>query len=118
MAEPLTLGEIASRLGGRVAGDPQTQIRQVGSLKHAAKGEITFLSSQKHKAELAATRASAVIVSSEHEHLSELPRIVCDNPYAYFARVSQLFNPLTVQRPGIDQNASISKTAKIGARVS
>ena len=111
MAGPLTLGEIASRLGGRVAGDPQTEIRQVGSLKRAASGEIAFLSSNKHKAELAATRASAVIVSSENEKLSELPRIVCDNPYAYFARVSQLFNPPTVQAPGIDGNASISKTA-------
>ena len=33
MPAPLTLGEIAARLGGRVAGNPQTVIRQVGSLE-------------------------------------------------------------------------------------
>jgi UDP-3-O-[3-hydroxymyristoyl] glucosamine N-acyltransferase len=118
MPEPLTLGEIASRLGGRVAGDPQTAIRQVGSLKHASPGQIAFFSKQKYKAELAATRASAIVVSAEDENLTSLPRIVCDNPYAYFARVSQLFNAPTVQRPGIDKDSFISKTAKIGARVS
>src|SRR3954468_6519290 len=118
MAGPLTLGEIASRLGGRVAGDAQIQIRQVGSLKGARKGEISFLSNTKHKAELASTGASAVILSAESEQLTALPRIVCDNPYAYFARVSQLFNPVTVQASGIDAGACVSKTAKIGARVS
>jgi UDP-3-O-[3-hydroxymyristoyl] glucosamine N-acyltransferase len=118
MSGPLTLGEIASRLGGRVAGNPQTEIRQVGSLQGAGAGQIAFFSNQKYKAELAATRASAVVLSSESQNLTELPRIVCDNPYAYFARVSQLFNPPTVQPPGTDKNSSVAKTAKIGARVS
>ena len=35
MPGPLTLGEIASRLGGRVAGNAQTLIRQVGTLERA-----------------------------------------------------------------------------------
>ena len=60
MQGALTLGEIAQRLGGRVAGDPATRVRQVGSLEHAQAGEISFLSSARFKARLAATRASAV----------------------------------------------------------
>jgi UDP-3-O-[3-hydroxymyristoyl] glucosamine N-acyltransferase len=118
MPEPLTLGDIASRLGGRVAGDPQTEIRQVGSLQHAGPGQLAFFSNQKYKAELAATRAAAVVVSAENENLTSLPRIVCDNAYAYFARVSQIFNPPTVQAPGIHASAFVSKTARLGARVS
>ena len=118
MAGPFTLGEIASRLGGQVAGDPGTPVSQVGSLKGAAAGQITFLSGARHKAELAGTRASAVILAAEHQGLTALPRIVCDNPYAYFARVSQLFNPVTIQPPGIDKSSVVSKTARIGARVS
>ena len=59
MPGPLTLGEIASRLGGRVAGDERTLIRQVGSLEHAGAGEIAFLTSAKHRAKLAATTALA-----------------------------------------------------------
>jgi UDP-3-O-[3-hydroxymyristoyl] glucosamine N-acyltransferase len=118
MAGPFTLGQIASRLGGRVAGDPQTLIRQVGSLERAGAGQISFLLHKKNTAKLAETRAAAVILAPEHESLTALPRIVCEAPYAYFARVSQLFNPLTSQEPGIHATAVVSPTAKLAARVS
>jgi UDP-3-O-[3-hydroxymyristoyl] glucosamine N-acyltransferase len=118
MPEPLTLGQIASRLGGRVAGDPKTLIRQVGSLEHAAAGQITFLSSTKNKGKLAATRAVAVILAPENEDLTRLPRIVVDNPYAYFARVSQLFNPLVMQLPGVHASAVVAPGARLGKGVS
>jgi len=118
MPGPLTLGQITSRLGGRVAGDPQIQIRQVGSLEGAATGQITFLSNSKHKNKLAETRAAAVILAPENETLTALPRIVADNPYAYFARVSQLINAVQLQPPGVHASAVISKTARLGERVS
>ena len=118
MPAPLTLGEIAARLGGRVVGDPATAIRQVGSLEHAGPGEISFLSSPRFKARLAATRASAVILSEEFADLTPLPRIVCASPYLYFARASQLFNPLTVQPPGIHPSAVVAPGARLGERVS
>ncbi|HKQ27361.1 MAG TPA: UDP-3-O-(3-hydroxymyristoyl)glucosamine N-acyltransferase [Burkholderiales bacterium] len=118
MQGAMTLGEIASRLGGRVAGDPGIPIRQVASLQSAAPGEITFLSHPKYKAMLAATRASAVIVAAESEGLTALPRIVCDAPYLYFARVSQLFNAQTRQAPGVHPTAVVSPRAKIADGVS
>jgi UDP-3-O-[3-hydroxymyristoyl] glucosamine N-acyltransferase len=118
MPGPLTLGQIASRLGGRVAGDPQTLIRQVGSLDHAAAGQITFLSSRKLAERLSQTRAAAVILAPENEGLTRLPRIVVDNPYAYFARVSQLFNPVLVQASGVHPSAVVSSSARLGKGVS
>jgi UDP-3-O-[3-hydroxymyristoyl] glucosamine N-acyltransferase len=114
----MTLGEIASRLGGRVAGNAQTLIRQVGSLDRAGADEIAFFASPRYKASLAGTRAAAVIVSAENEELTALPRIVCEHPYAFFARVSQLFNPLTSQAPGVHPSAVVSAAARLGARVS
>jgi UDP-3-O-[3-hydroxymyristoyl] glucosamine N-acyltransferase len=118
MPGALTLGEIAQRLGGRVAGDPATRVRQVGSLEHAQAGEISFLSSAKFKSRLAATRASAVVLSEEFEGLTALPRIVCEAPYLYFARVSQLFNPLTVQAPGVHPTAVLAEGVQLGTGVS
>jgi UDP-3-O-[3-hydroxymyristoyl] glucosamine N-acyltransferase len=118
MSGPLTLGEIASRLGGRVVGDPRTRVRQVGSLEAATGDEISFLSNPRHKDQLAATRAAAVVVGPDAEALTELPRIVCENPYAYFARVSQLFNPLTAQAAGVHPTAVVAPGARLGARVS
>ena len=117
-AGPFTLAEIASRLGGRVAGNAQVLIAQVGSLEHAGADQIAFLSNPKYKAKLTVTRAGAVILAPESESLTSAPRIVVDNPYAYFARVSQLFNPLTTQAPGVHSSAVVSPAARIGARVS
>jgi len=117
MPGPYTLQQIAQRLGGRIAGDSQILIRQVGSLDGATRDEITFLSSGKHKAKLAETRAGAVIVAPQDEKLTGLPRIVAENPYAYFARVSQLFNPVITQS-GIHPSAVVASSAKIGKNVS
>ena len=118
MAGALTLGEIVSRLGGRLAGDPATVIRQVGSLDNAGEGQIAFLSGNKNKSKLRETRAAAIILAPENEKLTKLPRIVCDAPYAYFAKVSQLFNPLASQAVGVHAAAVVSPRAKLGERVS
>ncbi|HWA37017.1 MAG TPA: UDP-3-O-(3-hydroxymyristoyl)glucosamine N-acyltransferase [Burkholderiales bacterium] len=118
MSGPLTLGEIASRLGGRVAGDATTRVRQVGTLEKAGAGEIAFLANPRYTAKLAGTRAAAVILAAEHEALTALPRIVCDDPYAYFARVSQLFNPLTAQPAGVHPSAVVAGSAQLGRDVS
>jgi UDP-3-O-[3-hydroxymyristoyl] glucosamine N-acyltransferase len=118
MPGPFTLGQITSRLGGRVAGDPQIQIRQVGSLESAAAGQIAFFTSRKYLAKLEATHAAAVILAPENETLTARPRIVADNPYAYFARVSQLFNTVQLQSPGVHPSAVVSPKAKLGNNVS
>jgi UDP-3-O-[3-hydroxymyristoyl] glucosamine N-acyltransferase len=118
MPGPFTLAQIATRLGGRIVGDPQTLIRQVGSLERAGRGEIAFLSNPKFRSRLADTGASAVVLSADAEALTALPRIVCDNPYAYFARVSQLFNPRTTQPEGVHPSASVAPGARLAARLS
>jgi UDP-3-O-[3-hydroxymyristoyl] glucosamine N-acyltransferase len=118
MPGPLTLGQIAARLGGRVAGDPQTLIRQVASLERAGAGEIAFFNAPKYKAKLAETRAAAIILAPESEGLTKTPRIVCDAPYAYFAKVSQLFNPVVSQPAGVHPSAVVAPSARLGKNVS
>jgi UDP-3-O-[3-hydroxymyristoyl] glucosamine N-acyltransferase len=114
----VTLGEIVARLGGRVAGDPNTVVRQVASLESAGEGQISFFTGKRYRDKLAATRASAIVLGPEAEAETSRPRIVAEAPYLYFARVSQLFNPLTLQPPGVHPSAMVSKSAKLGARVS
>ncbi len=121
MPGPLSLGEIASTLGGRVVGDAAVLIEQVGSLEHAGARHIAFLASPRYKARLADTRAGAVVLAPDAEGLTALPRIVCDDPYPYFARLSQLFNPLPVPLPGchaaarIDPGARLAPSARVEA---
>ncbi|MFZ1908891.1 MAG: UDP-3-O-(3-hydroxymyristoyl)glucosamine N-acyltransferase [Burkholderiales bacterium] len=115
MPVPYTLAEIASRLGGRVVGNADTLIRQVGSLEHAGADQITFFSHLRYKRKLEATRAGAVVLGNGAQSLTVIPRIVCENPYAYFARVSQLFNPALAPEPGRHPTAQVSAAARVAA---
>src|SRR5690349_15914370 len=116
MPGPLTLGQIVARLGGRVAGNPQTLVHQVASLESADFRHISLFIGTRYRAKLAATRAAAVVLGPQAEGETTRPRIVADNPYAYFARLSQLFNPLVLQPAGVHPSAVVASTAKLGAR--
>jgi UDP-3-O-[3-hydroxymyristoyl] glucosamine N-acyltransferase len=118
MAGPMTLAQIVTRLGGHVAGAPDTLIHQVASLESADSQKIAFYTGKRHRAKLDATKAGAVILSADCEGDTKRPRIVADNPYLYFARVSQLFNPLVRQPAGVHPSAVVAKSAKLGEGVS
>ena len=102
-----------ARFGGRVLGDADVMVQQIATLDSAGKQHISFLSNSKYRAQLAATQAGAVILSGADAEGTELPRIVCDNPYAYFAKVSALLNPRPQAVPGIHPGAVISADARV-----
>jgi hypothetical protein len=93
-----TLRDIAARFGGRVLGDPGTRVRHVASLENAPADAIAFVASERYLQQLKSTRAAAVIVNEAVSGATTLPRIVCENPYAYFAHVSALLNPPPVRK--------------------
>jgi len=107
------LSEIAERLGGRILGRAETCVSQVATLETAKPEQISFLTNSKYRAQLESTKAGAVILGEADAEATGLPRIVSDNPYAYFARVSALLNPLPQAKPGIHPGAVVSAGAKI-----
>lgn len=114
-----SLREIVERLGGELAGgNGDVVITRVASLANARQGHLSFLADRKYRAQLEATQASAVIVSPENRELTTLPCVVTPNPYAYFAKVSQLLNPPPSHRPGIDETARVAETATVPASCS
>ena len=118
-----SLKEIAARFGGCLLGDAETTVNQIATLENAQVGHLTFLASAKYRPLLAVTRASAIIVSTADAEATSLSRIVCDNPYVYFARVSAFLNPPALVVPGIhhsaviEEGAHIDPTAYIGPNV-
>ena len=109
----LLLSQIVKQLGGTTSGNSAIQVHRVGSLAHAQAGAISFFNDTKYSAQLNNTRASAVILKPEHATLTQLPKIMTDNPYAYFAKVSQLLNPMDIASQGIHASAIIDASAKI-----
>lgn len=117
------LADIAARFGGQVVGDADTQVQQIGTLEKATAGQIAFLANAKYRHQLENSRASAVILSKADADFTVIPRIVCENPYSYFAKLSAFLNPLPECVPGIHASAvigsgtQISPQAHIGPQV-
>jgi UDP-3-O-[3-hydroxymyristoyl] glucosamine N-acyltransferase len=59
-----------------------------------------------------------VVLAAAHKDATVVPRIVCSNPYAYFARVSALLNPVAPVELGVHPGATVAGSAVLGARVS
>lgn len=110
-----TLGAIVERFGGELVGDADAVVRQVAPLSSALSGHISFLSNPKYRRQLQNCRAGAVIMGVAERDATNLPRILCDNPYAYFAKVSALLNPRHAEAPGIHSTAIVDPTASIPA---
>lgn len=109
-----SLGELAAVVGGAVRGDPGRAITGVNGLAEAQPGEIAFFNNPKYRDQLAATRASAVVI---HEASAGLlggrDAIVAGDPYLAFAKISAAFHPRPVFAPGVDARAIVEPGATV-----
>ena len=116
MALSKTLNELASQVGGEVAGDGDVVIHRVAPIDEAVEGEITFLNNPQYRRFLPECRASAVIVGPE---AFEEPRgrrlnlLRCSDPYIAFAQISQLFCPAPRFNGQISPGAYVDESATV-----
>jgi UDP-3-O-[3-hydroxymyristoyl] glucosamine N-acyltransferase len=118
MSINLSLQQIALQLGGTLSGNLEAKIHRVGSLALAQTGAISFFSDTKYTNQLNNTNASAVIIAPQHASLTQIPKIITDNPYAYFAKVSQLLNPPYIAAKGVQSSVVIDTSTVIPASCS
>src|SRR4030043_1192736 len=107
------LKELAEWVDGTVVGDGEIEISGVSAIDEAQAGEITFIANPKYLPKLNETRASAVIVSKEVSQ-GEKPLLSVANPYLAFAKILTFFSQKPHLPQGIDSNAWISPTARLG----
>ncbi len=114
-----TLREIAGRFGGEIVGDPELIVSRVATLENAGPDAIAFLANPRYLRQMEVTRAGAVIVGPAARDATSAARIVCSNPYAYFARVSALINPPREVVRGAHPTALVDASARVhpGAEV-
>ena len=116
MARPaLTLREIVAQLGGEAVGEVPQPLTGVATLDSAGPTQIAFLANPKYRARLATTRAGAVILGPGDREAGRMPRIVSDNPYAYYARTVALFHPPRAAKPGVHPTAQVAPDARVGS---
>lgn len=118
-----TLGYLAKHVNGRLAGDPDVEIKWIATLKDARSGDISFLANRQYARYLPGTGATAVIL--QEKDLANCPThaIVVDDPYLAYAKIAQkIVGVVSEQVPSgvseqayIDSSAEISPQASIGA---
>ncbi|MBV8666185.1 MAG: UDP-3-O-(3-hydroxymyristoyl)glucosamine N-acyltransferase [Burkholderiaceae bacterium] len=123
------LKELVERFGGQLQGSGDIEIVGIAPLDVAGPAHITFLTNPKFRSQAAQTKAAALILSAADDALIGAEyggtRIVAPNPYAYFARVAQLFEAQSSipAAPGVhptavvDSDAEVAATASIGPHV-
>jgi UDP-3-O-[3-hydroxymyristoyl] glucosamine N-acyltransferase len=114
MGHTITSGDLVKKLGGELVGDPNLLINSVASLETAHQNSISFFNNPKYSDLLKSTKAAVVIVNRDDLPDRSGTSIVIDNPYLYFAKVSQLLNPSKPLKKEVHKSAIIHPSCKLG----
>ena len=113
------LGEIVAALGGELRGDPETSIARIAPLETAGGDAISFIAQPKLRSLLETSGAAAIVLPPAL--IPAAPErcalVVADDPYLYFARLTQWWakrvRPLPP--PGVHPSAVVAPDARIAA---
>jgi UDP-3-O-[3-hydroxymyristoyl] glucosamine N-acyltransferase len=115
----MKLSDVAQKLGCRLEGDGEIEIRGVAGIERAETGQITFVANRRYIYFLKSTRASAVLVDDSvvlkrDPGVPPLTVLRSPNPYLAFAHAIELFYRPPRYSPGVHPSAAIAATAQIG----
>src|SRR5687768_15174093 len=106
--------QLAEIVGGRVAGDGETQIERIADLDQAGEGEIAYVDNEKFFAAALASNASCLIVphgDKFREKFQGRTVIEVANPKLAFAQIGAVLHP-SRREPQIHPTAVVANTAK------
>lgn len=116
----MKLSEIAKLINGRLEGDSEKEINNVGKIEYAKPDEITFIANPVYEKFFNSTSAGAVIVSNQFKKPAEeknISLIFVDDPYIGFLSILEMFSPEKLLQPlGIHSSAVISDSAVISKK--
>ena len=109
----MTLGEIAVRYGLDLTGDPLQVVEGVAALAAATPGTLTFCTGAKYRKQLAATRATAVVLPRELAAECPVAALISARPYASYARIAAGLHPPAAVTAGRAPGAQVAQTARV-----
>ena len=121
----IRLAAIIAALGGELHGDANMLVTGLAPLEVATPNDLSFLSNPKYQQQLAQSKAGCVVVGPQMlcAAVARGTCIVAEQPYLYFAKLTQLWKqgsptssgPLIHPSAVIDPLAQVDATARIGA---
>jgi UDP-3-O-[3-hydroxymyristoyl] glucosamine N-acyltransferase len=120
----MTVQELVELVGGRVVGDPGTQIERIADLIDADQSEIAYVEDEKLFEVAAGSKAGCLIVKEGmSEKFAERTLIEVSNPKLAFSLIGAALHPAVRREPTIHSsavvagNADIALTAYLGPNV-
>jgi UDP-3-O-[3-hydroxymyristoyl] glucosamine N-acyltransferase len=111
----VSLGELAVRFGCELRGDPDTRVERVATLANADGRSLAFLANPRYRPQLAATQAGAVVLNAASAAGCRTAMLLCDNPYATYARIAGVLHPPPPLTPGVHPSAVVAAGARVDA---
>jgi UDP-3-O-[3-hydroxymyristoyl] glucosamine N-acyltransferase len=109
----VSLRELAERFGCELRGEPDALVERVGTLANADQHSVAFLSESRNRRELTGTRAGVVVLERAALDACPTAALICENPRATFARITEFLHPRPRPPAGIHPSAVVSLTARV-----
>ncbi len=107
--------ELAERFSLQRMGDDDVRISGVATLAQAGPDQLAFLANPRYRAQLADSRAGAVVLRAGDADGHAGTALIAGDPYAAFAKIAALFDATPAATPGIHPSAAIHADAVVDA---
>jgi UDP-3-O-[3-hydroxymyristoyl] glucosamine N-acyltransferase len=116
------LKDIATFIDAELIGDASIKINSLATSFNAQKDQLTYIASNKYKADLLDLKAGAVIITKDLLEDCPTNALVVDNVYLAFAQITHYFKQQPTYLDGVHTSAqinskNIAKSCTIGAHV-
>ena len=113
-----TLAELAARFDLQLHGDGSHVISGVGTLEAATPEQLGFLANPHYRAQLATTRAGAVVLRAADAEACAGDCLIAADPYVAFAKIAALFECSVAPAPGVHPTAVVAVSASVATNAS
>ena len=113
-----SLGELAQRFALSLRGDATLVLDGVATLADAGASQLGFLANPRYRAQLADSRAGAIVLSAADADAWSGACLIADDPYVAFARIAALYERHPAAQPGIHASAVVAVGARVAASAS
>ena len=110
----LSVGELATRLGGTAAGDVARMITGVSTPPTAGPSDLIFIASARYRGELEASVAGAALLPADLTPPAGMAAIHVRDPTLAMARAIDLLVPVRRRSAGISDRAILGEDVAIG----
>ena len=112
MKRSYLLAELAQLLGAELRGNAEQEICALATLQSASSTDLSFIANPAYKKYLSATNAGALLINAELADDFVGNKLVVNNPYLAYARLSAIFEFLRAPHFGIHPTAVIGTASR------